>query len=205
MPSNFFKGLVPESAEAYCQQLFMAQPVHLVVSRPRRTRLGDFTVKPGKRPRVTVNADLNPYSFLITYLHEMAHLRVYLHRMSVGGLREAPHGPQWKKTFQDLLIPVANEQVFPKEILVPLVDYMKNPRASSSADMPLYIALRNFDTLQPSHENKIRLLDLNEGASFVFQNRVFVKETIRRTRVLCTHQASQKRYTIPAHVLVEIY
>ena len=193
---------VPQPALAYCDYLLKNNNFDFFLSRPRRTRLGDFTIKPGFTPRITVNVNLNPYNFLITYLHEIAHYVVYQKYRGPFKRRLAPHGKEWKKEFYLLLQPVMNEQVFPVEILKPLLAYSVNPKASTGADQILYNALKKFDD-QSANLNKTALIHLNEGVDFVFQNRLFVRGTVRRTRVLCTDKVSQRRYTIPAHALVE--
>lgn len=193
---------VPSAASVYCEHLYQTGKFDLVLSRPRRTRLGDFTIKTGVAPRITVNANLNPYNFLITYLHEVAHYRVYQKYQGMFRRKIAPHGPEWKSEFNMLLQPVMNEDVFPVEILIPLFIYARNPKASTGGDLVLYNAIKKFDAPSLS-SNKTVLLHLSEGSDFVFHNRLFVRGSVRRTRVLCTDKVSQRRYTIPAHALVE--
>jgi hypothetical protein len=197
-----FEAYVPQLAYAYCDHLHKIYKFDFLLSRPRQSRLGDFTVKPGFIPRITVNKNLNPYNFLITYLHEVAHHVVYTQTKSRGKKRAAPHGIEWKREFEILLIPVMNDQIFPDDILEPLLKYSKNPKASTSGDHTLYNAIKKYDD-HTLNSNKVALIHLMEGSNFVFHNRKFVKGTLRRTRVLCIDKASQRRYTIPAHALVE--
>ena len=197
-----FEPYVPQAALAYCERLYQNNNFDFFLSRPRRTRLGDFTIKPGFIPRITVNINLNPYNFLITYLHEVAHYNVYQKFKRPFKKRVAPHGSEWKKEFYLLLQPVMNEEVFPLDILTPLLHYAMNPKASTGGDQILYNSLKKYD--DPSvNVNKTALIHLNEGTDFVFQNRLFIRGSVRRTRVLCTDKVSQRRYTIPAHALVE--
>lgn len=193
---------VPDGAAEYCQELYRTHRFDFFLSRPRRTRLGDFTVKPGMVPRITVNVNLNPYSFLITYLHEVAHCVVHEKYKGRGRRRVAPHGAEWKHEFGELLVPVMYESIFPKDILVHLLRYAQNPAASTGGDQKLFNALRKYDE-QELNTGKVCLFQLDEGTNFVFQNRTFTRGTLRRTRVLCTDKASQRLYTIPAHALVE--
>lgn len=193
---------VPQLAYAYCDHLHKTHKFDFFLSRPRNTRLGDFTIKPGFVPRITVNRNLNPYNFLITYLHEVAHHIVYTQTKNRLRKRVAPHGIEWKTAFANLLAPVMNEQIFPLDILEPLVKYAQNPKASTSADHILYSAIKRYDDNAVS-ANKVALMHLMEGSNFVFHNRQFVRGSLRRTRVLCTDKVSQRRYTIPAHALVE--
>jgi hypothetical protein len=122
---------LPDGAVDYCQKLYQTHRFDFFLSRPRRTRLGDFTVKPGIIPRITVNINLNPYSFLITYLHEVAHCVVHYKYKGRGRRKVAPHGPEWKYEFRELLLPVMNESIFPGDILAHLLRYAQNPAAST--------------------------------------------------------------------------
>jgi hypothetical protein len=198
-----FENYVPGEAYAYCAQLHQIYQFDFFLSRPRRSRLGDFTTKPGYTPRITVNVNLNPYNFLITYIHEVAHCAVYRRFSGVRRRKIAPHGTEWKTEFQRLLVPVMHSQIFPDDILRPLLIYSKNPKASTGADPVLYNAIKKYD-VHGVETNKIALLHLTEGTNFVFQNRQFTRGLLRRTRVLCTDKDSQRCYTIPAHALVEV-
>jgi hypothetical protein len=200
---NISFGLhVPQAAIAYCEELHQFYKFDFLLSRPRRTRLGDFTVKPGYVPRITVNVNLNPYNFLITYLHEVAHYVVHVNYKQRLRKRVAPHGMEWKREFGRLLQPVLNENHFPADILEALVRYAKNPKASTGGDQILSNAIRRYDA-QELNSSRIALVQLHEGSNFVFQDRLFVRGSLRRTRVLCTDKASKRLYTIPAHALVE--
>lgn len=202
MKNVSLRSYVLAAASDYCEDLYRAHRFDFFLSRPRRTRLGDFTVRPGATPRITVNANLNPYSFLITYLHEVAHCVVHYQYKGRGRKRIAPHGPEWKHEFRQLLLPVMNEKIFPEDILVPLLRYAENPAASTGGDQRLFNALRKYDD-QDLSVGKVCLVQLDEGSSFLFQDRIFTRGSLRRSRVLCTDNASQRLYTIPAHALVE--
>jgi SprT protein len=193
---------IPAVTLDYCVQLWHHYDFDLYISRPRRTRFGDFSVKPGGRPRITVNANLNPYSFLVTYIHEVAHCAIYRQYLERQySKRVAPHGQEWKTLFSNLLQPILNEATLPTELLLPLKKYAISPKASTSSDAALLLALKQYDLAEA--DNKMPLLHLSEGTIFVFQKREFIRGTLRRTRVICTEKASQRRYTIPAHALVE--
>lgn len=198
-PKPTLASFVPQAAAHYCLSIWEQYQFDLHIVRPRRTRLGDFTQRPHQRPRITVNANLNPYNFLVTYLHEVAHHVVYA---TYSRKRVAPHGAEWKAAFRNLLQPVLNEQCFPHDVLSPLIRYALNPKASTGSDAALMQALARYNPSDPDL-NKKSLLHLNEGVNFVFQKREFIRGPLRRTRVLCVEKASNRRYTIPAHALVE--
>ena len=183
-----------------------------MVAKPRRTRLGDFRVLPHNQTQITVNANLNPYAFLITYVHEVAHAAVnsqYITQQKVvlRGVRlrrPLPHGKEWQTAFQRLMQPLLNEAVFPLSILQPLRQYLIKPAATSSASPTLMLALRQLDAdpAEPIAENKVLLRDVPEGEMFQFAKKTYKRGTLRRTRVVCKELSSGKSYAILAHALV---
>jgi SprT protein len=187
---------IPEKAVAYAFSLWKEKPFNLKLTKSRQTKIGDFTCRHGAvQPRITLNHDLNPFTFLITYIHEVAHLHVFLE----FGNRTEPHGEHWKAKFQKLLTPVLISEIFPEKILSPLTQHMQNPKASSFADAILTKALRSFD--DKAH-NDIVLSDLPEGSTFQLNGRYFKKGKLRRTRILCKEVNSKRQYLVPAEALV---
>jgi SprT protein len=193
---DILQSHVPTTAIPYCFDLWKATPFELKVSRSRQTKVGDFTSRgTRKHPRITLNIDLNPFQFLLTYVHEVAHLHVYLKH----GNRVDPHGEQWRTTFTELMIPMLWENVFPEEILHELRRHMINPMASSFSDPRLTQVMRKFD--HNAHQF-VTLSELPEGSIFTFQKRQFIKGKLRRTRVLCREVKSKRDYLVPADALV---
>lgn len=193
---HLLKQHAPATATAYCFALWRSSPFELQITKSRQSKVGDFTSRKSKKhPRITLNKDLNPYFFLVTYIHEVAHLYVFLKH----GPRVDPHGEEWKKAFKQLMEPIMHKRIFPEEILHELVRHMVNPKASSFADADLTRVLRSFDK-NASHYTA--LSDIPEGSIFMFQGRYFTKGKLKRTRVLCREVKSKKRYLVPAEVLV---
>lgn len=187
---------VPEKAVRYCLLLWKEKPFTLKLAKSRQTKIGDFTCrKDAAHPRITLNHDLSPFTFLITYLHEVAHLHVFLEY----GHRAAPHGEHWKKAFQKLVGPVLTPEIFPDTILNPLIRHMHNPKASSFADAVLTKALR---TLDENNQHAMVLSDLPEGSVFQLHGRYFTKGILRRTRILCKEVKSKRHYLVPADAIV---
>ena len=188
---------LPPTSVEYCFSLWKTSPFELKLSKSRQTKVGDFTSKRSKsHPRITLNNDLNPFLFLTTYIHEVAHLHVFLKY----GHRVDPHGEEWKQTFTDLLMPLLWENVFPEEILHELRRHMVNPKASSFADTRLTEAFRLFD----KNKNHAAVLsDLPEGSTFFLQGKYFKKGKLRRTRVICKELKSKRDYLVPADALVD--
>jgi SprT protein len=196
--NNFFTTLekhVPANSIHYCYDLWIKYPFNLKITRARNTKLGDYRYNPkNKNHYITVNHNLNPYNFLITYIHEIAHLLAHV----LHGKGIKPHGEEWKACFQELINPMLSDLVFPVEVLLPLNRYMQNPAASSCTDMDLYKALRAFD--QQSHH--MMLSEILPGERFVFNKRVFEKENVRRTKAMCREISTGKKYLIPQLAMV---
>ena len=147
---------IPQAFVPYVHDLLCSTKVLFRIVPPRKTKLGDFR-KPlnGKSiPQITVNNNLNPYAFLITTLHEIAHLHTYLRY----GHSVKPHGKEWKYEFQQVLLPLISAQKFPETLKVCLKNTITNTKASSFSDIPLNRALREFDRDKKGcHLEKIEL------------------------------------------------
>ena len=187
---------MPQTFVPYVNDLLCSTKVLFRIVPPRKTKLGDFR-KPlnGKSiPQITVNNNLNPYAFLITTLHEIAHLHTYLRY----GHSVKPHGKEWKYEFQQVLLPLISAQKFPETLKLCLKNTITNTKASSFSDIPLNRALREFDRDKKGcHLEKIEL-----GKHFTLNKKLFKKGKLRRTRYLCTEVSSGKAYLI--HALAEV-
>ncbi len=171
--------------------LWKKKPFDFSITRKRQTKLGDYRyLKSKNHHKITVNGDLNPYSFLVTYIHEYAHLYVQVNYKS----RLMPHGLQWKKAFRELMQPMLNESIFPKAILLPLQKHMDNPKASSHADPKLYFALKQFDNATPADASYLYML--TTGEKFQLNGRFFKVIQQKRTRVLCKDLKNGKNYLV---------
>jgi hypothetical protein len=187
---------LPAAAVDYCFGLWLAQPFDFRLRKSRLTKVGDFTCHPGRIPRITLNRDLHPYLFLVTYVHEVAHLEV--HRQFDN--RAEGHGQEWKRAFRQMLEPVLNELIFPTDLLVALKEHMTDPRASTFSDPELVRVLRQYD---PLADTQIFLADIPEGSIFGIRGRWFKKGETKRTRVLCQEIKSKRRYFVPLDAPVE--
>ena len=188
---------VPSEALSYCVQLWVDFPFQFKLSRSRSSKLGDYRFDPRNGDHiVTVNTDLNPYQFLVTFVHEVAHRKV--HRSRSG---QKPHGPEWKQTFQNLMLPLLRPDVFPDDILRVLARHMKNPKASTAADPMLLRVISNYDLEKYAGPT---LAEISVGDEFVFRERAFKKLQAKRTRALCLDLGNQRKYLIPMLVQVEV-
>lgn len=195
-PKEVFFAYFPAEAVDYCFSLWQQYKFHFKITKKRSTKLGDYRFYPiSKKHIITVNGDLNSFAFLITYLHEVAHL---ITQVKFGIRNIEPHGDEWKKEFVILSKPLLNEKVFPAILLDALINYFKNPKASSCADPHLLKALQFFD----ENPQGIFLFQVPLGHQFVLNKRKFVPQKIQRTRILCVEIPSGKRYLISKMALV---
>ncbi len=191
---SFLDHFPPKVAE-YCFQLWHDYSFDFIVSKSRDSKLGDYRFSPTKGHQVTVNHNLNPYAFLVTYIHEVAHLTTYLaHKNKV-----LPHGQEWKTEFYQLFEPILDDELLPADLVKVLKAYLKNPAASSTGYQPLVDILKTFDAEPPAG---IPVHDLAEGTAFQLKNLSFIKGKLRRTRYICKEINSGRNYLVAknAHV-----
>ena len=193
---NTIKRYVPEATVSYCSELWLLHKFKFIVKKKRASKLGDYSYdRLLNQHTITVNGDLNPYAFLITYLHEIAHLITGVRY----GFRVKPHGEEWKSSFKEVLYPILREEVFPVNVIAPLYDYIVNPKATSCSDMSLLKALGEHD------EHKLAFLsDVKLTETFRFNKKYFRKDSIVRTRAICTELGSNKKYYVPLAAQVEV-
>ncbi len=192
---TFFDHFPPEVAE-YCFQLWQDHPFEFIVSKARDTKLGDFRFSPSKGYQITVNHNLNPYAFLVTYLHEVAHRVTYdLHKNKVN-----PHGNEWKRNFYELFEPILDDELLPATLVAVLKKYLQNPTATSNGYAPLVTVLASFDKDQVAG---VRLVDLGEGQVFQLKNLTLIKGKLRRTRYICQDTQSGKNYLVAKNAYVQ--
>lgn len=182
---------VPPLAVDYCLHLWQESEFIFKLRKNRVSKVGDFTCGTNKRPRITVNDNLAPHLFLMTYVHEVAHLRVYIQQ----GYKAEAHGAEWKQTFQRLLLPLLNLTHFPEPLLSGLIAHMQNPLASSFSDSEL---THLFRALDKNKQSTTLLSHVPEGSIFQLQGKWFTKGKLRRTRVLCRELKSSRQYLVPA-------
>lgn len=188
---------VPAPALDICTTWIVSKNIHLKITRGRSSKFGDYMpLGKGKGHRITVNHDLNKYAFLITFVHEVAHLHCFekYHR------RHEPHGKEWKYEFRILLSDFVSQGIFPEDIQVALKKYLFNPAASSCSDHDLMRALKKYDA--PHLESVVHLEDVPEKSIFrIHQTRgdfMFQKGQRRRTRFQCLELKTKRLYCVNA-------
>lgn len=194
--TSFLDHFPPKVAE-YCFNLWDEHQFDFIISKKRDSKLGDFRYAPDKGFQITVNNNLNPYAFLVTYLHEVAHLITYLnHKNKVN-----PHGQEWKDAFLELFEPLLDPALLPSELVRVLKAYLKNPVATSNGFTPLVETLKKFDA--PSETNALLLFNLPEGTTFKLKNLLLQKGKLRRTRYICQEVHNGKLYLVAKNAQVQ--
>ena len=188
---NTFHSFVPLESRVTLQAWIDELCVDLLIVKPRKTKLGDFRVQYGKLS-ISVNNNLNPYSFLITLTHELAHAFVYTKHSN----KVLPHGKQWKATFKAMLLNFLH--LFPEDINKVLSLYLLNPKASTLTDVRLSTVLRKHD----KHIG-VTITDILEGDKFRTSNgKEFQKGKKLRKRFSCKEQNTNRVYLF--HPLAEV-
>lgn len=187
---------LPDDFVPYISELIIQSDVKFKIVAPRRTKLGDFKAKGDKsnKSQITINRDLNPYAFLITTLHELAHL----HTFNKYKYTVRPHGIEWKKEFSILLNPILIHDALPNELKITLEKSIHNLKASSCSDIHLSRVLKKYDI----SKRTLTLEELNENTRFTINKKTYLKGKLRRTRYLCKEISSGKSYLI--HALAEV-
>ena len=163
--------------------LLQQYKVHLTITRKRNSVLGDYrNALHGKNHRISVNGNLNKYSFLITLLHELAHLLAFENYSN----KILAHGKEWKFIYSNILKDFINKKIFPADIENALKESVQNPAASSCAEESLMRVLRMYDVKQ---NDSLLIEEIPKGAYFkTSDGRIFQKGEQLRKRFKCTEK-----------------
>ncbi len=195
--NEILEKYLPKAAVNSAVQLIEINELHLKIVNERKTRHGDYRKLPNGQHQITVNSNLNPYRFLITLIHEVAHLVAF----RKYGRNIKPHGKEWKHTFQYLMLPFIRPEIFPKSLLPLLALHFKNPRASSDTDAKLSLALKQFDP--PNDKNYI--FELPYGSTFrLYNGKVFKRGNKRVKRYECLEISTGRIYLFNPNAEVEL-
>lgn len=178
-------------------ELLKHENLTVIIKNERKTRHGDYRRLPNGKHQITVNSNLNEYRFLITLIHEIAHFEAYKNY----GRFIKPHGVEWKRTFQHLMLPFLNPDIFPMELLPMLAKHFKNPKASSDSDIKLALALKQFD----APNNKTYIFEVPLGTLFkLYNGRIFKMGPLRVKRYECLEIRTGKLYLFNPNAEVEL-
>lgn len=199
VPFLALKQYIPEESFDDVLHYLQHYKVQLTVTRSRQTILGDYRhAHKDQNHRISVNGNLNKYSFLITLLHELAHLFTY----ERFGHRVQSHGKEWKNEFSKILVQFLSKDIFPEDISQTLVKSLHNPAASSCADDQLLRVLKKYD---PAREGHMLVEALTEGALFKIKGgRIFKKGPKIRKRHKCLEIDTAKWFLFSGVYEVEV-
>jgi SprT protein len=186
-----FSKYVPSKALQACIDWIVDHKIAVRITKSRFTKYGDY--RPpymGKGHRISINHDLNKYAFLLTFTHEIAHLITWNKYKN----KTVPHGREWKIEFRKLMVPFLKENIFPRDLVIAINNYMNDPAASSCSDINLMRALAKYD----KRDARWKLLEeiaLNTPFK-IRSGRVFVKGHLLQKNFSCTCLRSKHQYFI---------
>lgn len=188
-PLHQLKQYLPEGCFEEVSHYLLHYKVQLTITRERKSVLGDYRNSfADKNHRISVNGNLNPYSFLITLLHELAHLFTY----ERFGHRVQAHGSEWKNEYSKVLSQFLLKKIFPPDIHKTLLKTLQNPAASSCADTSLLRVLHLYDERK---EGMSLIETLPPNTIFKIKGgREFKKGEQVRKRIKCLEIATGKMY-----------
>ena len=194
--NEILERYIPEVAVKPVFELIKINNIHLKIVNERVTRHGDYRKMPNGQHQITVNTNLNTYRFLITLIHEIAHLVAF----QKYGRRIKPHGKEWKFTFQQLMLPFIRPEIFPSGLLPLLALHFKNPRATSDTDTKLALALKQYDL----PNDKSYIFEIPLGANFrLYNGKVFKRGNKRVKRYECIELNTGRVYLFNPNAEVE--
>jgi SprT protein len=173
--------------------------VHLTLTKERKSILGDYRHQTHhSNHRISVNGNLNKFSFLVTLLHELAHLLTFEQFRN----KVSPHGREWKMIFSKLLEQFLKHKIFPADIERELLLSLKNPAATSCAEDGLIRVLRKYDDPKDNHR-LIEEIAMN-GIFRCNDGRVFKKVEKLRKRFKCVEVKTGRVYLFSPVYEVEV-
>lgn len=199
-PLHALASYLPEGTFDQVMEFLQVYKVHLTITRERQSILGDYRHPDGngKGHRISINGSLNRYSFLITLLHEIAHLTTF----NKYANRVPAHGKEWKQEFSDILRGFVGKGYLPHDVEQAVRQSMTNPAASSCADENLMRVLRNYDDRKDTHF-LVEQLPLHQLFK-TKDGRIFRKGERIRKRYRCEEVASKRIYLFSPVYEVEV-
>ncbi len=188
-PINHLQEFLPPGTYEAVLQYLQFYKVHLTVAAERKSLLGDYRHRTHfSNHRISVNGNLNKFSFLITLLHELAHLLTFEQFAN----NVLSHGREWKLIYGRLLQQFLQNKIFPADIEDELLRSLKNPAATSCAEDGLIRVLRRYDDRKSQH----RLVEeIPENGMFRCDDgRVFKRGEKMRKRFKCVEVNTGRVY-----------
>ena len=188
-PLTHLNSFLPPGTYHAVEEYLRFYKIHLTVTRHRKSILGDYRHRTHfSNHRISINGSLNKYSFLITLLHEIAHLLTFENH----GNKVMAHGNEWKTIYASLLKQFIDNKIFPADIEKELLISLRNPAASSCAEDDLIRVLRKHD----ANNNGYKLVEeLPPNSLFKLDDgKIFKKGEKQRKRFKCEEVKTGKVY-----------
>lgn len=200
--SEILRKYIPEFAVTQIAIWIIEFDFKLKITKERSTKLGDYSSpRDGLNHTITINHNLNQYSFFITLVHEIAHL----HTFNQFKNRVMPHGEEWKQSFRVLMTPFLSTDNLPLDVLYALRKYLQNPAAASCSDVTLMRTLKLYDTNE-SNGHLILLEHLPYKTHFLYNgSRIFEKGEKLRKRYRCKEISTNAVYLFSPLAEVEVF
>jgi hypothetical protein len=197
-PLNQLQYFLPPAAFQDVLNYLHIHKIHLTVTRQRKSILGDYRHRTHvHNHRISINGNLNPFAFLVTLLHEIAHLLTF----EQFGNKVQGHGLEWKRIYAGLLKKFLDNKIFPADVERELLQSLSSPAASSCAEVGLIRVLRKYDKT-----NGTRLVEevpLHEYFK-TGDGKVFQKGEKQRKRFKCTEVKTGMIYLFSPVYEVEV-
>jgi hypothetical protein len=188
-PIDHLQQFLPPNTYDPVLQYLHFYKVHLTVTKARKSILGDYRHSTHfSNHRISVNGNLNQFSFLVTLLHELAHLLTF----EKFGNKVFAHGKEWKGIYGKLLEQFVNNKIFPADVEKELLQSLQNPSATSCAEDGLVRVLRKYDD-KKTHRRLLEELHPHELFR-CHDGRVFKKGEKLRKRFKCVEVKTGREY-----------
>jgi hypothetical protein len=199
-PLNALNAYLPDGAFDPVVALINQYKVHLTVTKARKSVLGDYRhAFQGANHKISVNGNLNKYEFLITLLHELAHLLCYEQYRN----RVDAHGKEWKNIYGYLLSQFIQQGLFPDDIKKALSKTLLNPAATANGETKLLLVLRKYNEIKKAGVTLVA--HIAEGILFESLNgKIFRRGKKRRIRIECVEVATGQVYSFSALTEVKL-
>jgi len=190
---------IPSEALVEVCRLLKDADIFLKIVPPRKSIHGSYRLPTAQRKHfITVNNNLNPYAFLITLLHEIAHAHAWLNHKAKG------HQKAWKNCFKQLLDNFMQMGVFPVDIQADLEKHIEKIRYSDAADINLTKTLRQYDKITTLDEKTIALQEIQKNTVFLHGRKTFRKGDCLRKYILCKNLINNKMYRCHPLMMVRV-
>jgi predicted SprT family Zn-dependent metalloprotease len=188
---DLLKKYLPDVSLDFISDILVSEKIHIIIHKSRKSKRGDY-----RSPAITgshiitLNEDLNIYSFLFTFLHEYAHMLVW---KKFKNSRQ-PHGKKWRLVFRNLLYYSVDKNFFPDDVKEAIkYNIIERPEFSGNYKTKIDQALDKYN----KDKDLIRVLNLTEGSIFRLKNgREFRLIEKIRTRYKCTDLNNHKTYLV---------